>query len=381
MAADELDRPLGLTPPGRKGIAPRTAIVAAGVAAAILIAAGAGWMLLSAGDGGGTTATAAIGSGGADRTGSTLPMLPTAPEDDGIVISEADFGDMLGEPAATDEVVIYNPSDPPPMRLAAAPVIALVEDTADGPLPRIADSGLTPLEIYARPADEEALAGPRIAIVVGGIGIDPDATRNAIANLPGTVTLAFAPYGNDLSGDLASARAAGHEVMLQVPMEPFNYPMNDPGPNTLTLDADTETNIARLHWFLGRLTNYVGIVNYMGARFTGDSRALKPVIAEIGDRGLLWLDDGSSPMSRAAEIGPGAAPFLKADLVLDGDLSAASIDRQLQQLVTIAKERGTAIGTATAFPVTVDRVAAFVRAAASRGIAVVPVSALAAKRT
>ena len=32
---------------------------------------------------------------------------------------------------------------------------------------------------------------------------------------------------------VARAREAGHEVLLEVPMEPFDYPDNDPGPQTL----------------------------------------------------------------------------------------------------------------------------------------------------
>ena len=101
---------------------------------------------------------------------------------------------------------------------------------------------------------------------------------------------------------MAQARGAGHEVLLQIPLEPFNYPTTDPGPHTLTVDASASENLDRLHWLLGRMTNYVGVVNYMGARFTGEADALSPVIAEIGKRGLLYLDDGSSARSRAAEL-------------------------------------------------------------------------------
>ncbi len=195
------------------------------------------------------------------------------------------------------------------------------------------------------------------------------------------MTLAFAPYGDGLKKDTAAALSAGHEILLQVPLEPFNYPKTNPGPNTLTADASPEENLSRLHWFLGRMTNYVGVINYMGARFTSETAAMAPVIKDIGQRGLLYLDDGSSARSEAANVASGVAPFLRADVILDADLSADAIDEKLSQLVSIARQRGYAIATATAFPMTIDRVAEFAKAAADRGITIVPATALASGRS
>ena len=370
MAADDLNKPLGLDKATRP--VPALYLGIAGIAAAaVAVVAGLVWFAAPANKG--PVATAVINApGGAppiapDRTGSTPPQGLTEVAPTGGL---SDLG----------EVVIHDPSEPQPLRLAALPDRALVEDGPDGPLPRVAADGTRPLDAYARPSTTDG-RDPRIAIVVGGIGIDPDTTRQAIAVLPGAVTLAFAPYGDNLQAALTDARTAGHEILLQVPLEPYNYPKTDPGPKTLTADATPEENIDRLHWFLGRITNYVGVVNYMGARFTGDAGLLAPVIAEIGQRGLLYLDDGSSPRSRAAEVAGGIAPFVAADMVLDADLSAEAIDQRLRQLQAIARERGYAIATATAFPVTVERIAAFAKAAADKGFDIVPLSALVAGRS
>jgi polysaccharide deacetylase 2 family uncharacterized protein YibQ len=280
-----------------------------------------------------------------------------------------------GSLTAVGKVTITAPGDTPVMQLAAAPTPALVEKGRYGPLPKIAADGTRPLDAYARPADG-SVRDARIAIVIGGVGIDPAGTEQAIA-LPGPVTLALAPYGATLGATMADARAGGHELLLQVPLEPFNYPKTDPGPRTLTVDAAPAENIDRLAWLMSRTTNYVGVVNYMGARFTGETAALGPVLIEVGRRGLLYLDDGSSARSRALELA-GKAPVLRADLVLDADLTPAAIDEKLKQLRAIARERGYAIATGTAFPVTVERIAEFARSAADRGFVIVPVSALAA---
>ena len=49
------------------------------------------------------------------------------------------------------------------------------------------------------------------------------------------MTLAFSPYADDLPRSVAKARAAGHEILLQVPLEPYGYPDVDPGPPLLTV--------------------------------------------------------------------------------------------------------------------------------------------------
>ncbi len=387
--ADDLTKPLGLTAAGSTNRW-RLAVALVGGCAILAAGAGAAWFARDAGP----TATAAINAPAAgapslaDRTGTiarpadtpaaaattaaTAPIDPNAP---GLVeIKPAtDSGPGLTE---VGKVVIYDPSKPPPMKLASLPDHALVETSKYGPLPRIAADGRRPLDVYARPSDP-GTGNARIAIVIGGVGIDPDGTQRAIADLPGTVTLAFAPYGDDLDRILAAARSSGHEILLQLPLEPYNYPQVDPGPKTLTVKATAAQNLDRLHWLMGRLTNYVGVVNYMGALFTSETPALTPVLADVGQRGLLYLDDGSSPRSVARSVATGRVPFLKADLVLDTDLTAAAIDNRLQLLQTVARDRGYAIATATAFPTTIDRVAAFIKDAADHNITVVPLSALA----
>ena len=119
-------------------------------------------------------------------------------------------------------------------------------------IPKIGADGARPAEIYARPVKPQAGRAdqPRIAIVIDGLGIGANGTTEALAKLPAPVTFAFAPYGTDLERWVARARGEGHEVLLQVGMEPFDYPDNDPGPQTLLTSLTAEQNIDRLHWFL-----------------------------------------------------------------------------------------------------------------------------------
>jgi polysaccharide deacetylase 2 family uncharacterized protein YibQ len=258
----------------------------------------------------------------------------------------------------------------------------LLENSRHGALPRIAPDGARPSEVYASPV--KAIAGkpkaPRVAIVIGGLGIGAASTSEALGKLSPAVTFAFAPYAGDLERLVGRARAEGHEVLLQVPMEPFDYPDNDPGPQTLLTSLDAGQNIDRLHWLMSRFQGYVGLANFMGARFTASEPALSPVLREAAKRGLIYLDDGSSQRSLASQIaGANNLPFAKADVVIDQVPASADVERALGRLETIARERGVAVGVAGALPVAIERIAKWAKAAEGRGVLLVPITAVANK--
>jgi polysaccharide deacetylase 2 family uncharacterized protein YibQ len=163
-------------------------------------------------------------------------------------------------------------------------------------------------------------------------------------------------------------------------MEPFDYPDNDPGPQTLLTSLDAGQNVDRLHWLMSRLQGYVGIAGFMGARFTASEVALAPVLRETAKRGLIYFDDGASPRSLASQIaGANNLAFAKSDVMIDAVPTAADIDKALARLEGIARDRGTAIGAAGALPVSIDRIARWAKAAESRGLLLVPITAVVAK--
>ncbi|MBX3520148.1 MAG: divergent polysaccharide deacetylase family protein [Xanthobacteraceae bacterium] len=253
----------------------------------------------------------------------------------------------------------------------------LIEPSKHGSLPKIGPDGVRPLDAYASPIPVATSgADSMIAIVITGLGVSESSTNDAISKLPAAVTLGFVPYGNELQRWVARARSTGHEVLLQIPMEPFDYPDNDPGPQTLTASAPKDQNIDRLHYFLSRTQGYVGVANFMGARFTANEEALATVFGETGKRGLLFLDDGTSPRSVAPKAAARTkAPFLKADVVIDSKAEWAEIDAALVKLEAIAAEKGIAIATASSLPVTIERLARWAKTLETRGIRLVPVSA------
>src|SRR5262249_20893547 len=210
---------------------------------------------------------------------------------------------------------------------------------------------------------------------VTGLGISSTATGEAL-KLPRAVSLAFAPYGSDLDRIASRARGEGHEILLRLPMEPFDYPDNDPGPQTLLTSLAPEQNTDRMHWLMSRFQGYVGVANYMGSRFTSNDTALTPMLREVAKRGLMYLDDGSSPRSLAGQIaGSNGLPFAKASVVLDAVPTPSEIERALARLETMARDGGVAVGVATALPVSIAHLAKWAKSAQSRGFMLVPISA------
>lgn len=281
-------------------------------------------------------------------------------------------------PASSDSsIVIHDPSAKGQnLRVAHLPDRALVEQSEIGPLPVRAADGRRPFDVYARPWS--GARGARVAIVIGGLAVSQTGTQEAIASLPAEVTLAFASGGNSIDRWMQTARQAGHEILMQVPMEPFDYPNVDPGKNTLTVDASAAENAERLHIALSRTTNYVGVMNYLGGRFVAESAAMKPVMDELAARGLMFLDDGTSARSLAEQLAAGArGPYAAADLHIDKTRERGDILKKLDEAERTARAKGYAIAIGSAFQGTVSAVTEWVAEARKRGIEIVPVSALA----
>ena len=252
--------------------------------------------------------------------------------------------------------------------LPAAPIAGLSQPGPNGALPTIASDGRVPAQAYARPFRSNGR--PRVALIVGGLGLNAVTTRAAIERLPAEVTLSFVPYAEGLQTWIDMARAQGHEVMLEMPMEPTGYPDNDPGPYTLLASGQPADITARMNWLLGRATGYFGVTNYMGDRFASSDAGMNAFLGILRQRGVAFLDDGS--MTRR----PGAWARASANRIIDEQQTPAAIVGQLNALEALAKGNGQALGTGFSYPVTVEAVARWTADLDARGLQLAPASAM-----
>ena len=251
----------------------------------------------------------------------------------------------------------------------------LIEQSEYGPLPRISDGGMRPLDAYSQ--SNGTVGANRIAVIVGGLGLSQTGTQQAIRLLPSEITLGFSPFGNSLQRWVQVARREGHEVVLQLPMEPLGYPTIDPGPRTLNSQVETGENLKNLRWSLARMTNYPLVMNYLGAGVSNKSKVMRPILQEVRQRGLGYIDDGTVQVSQALNIARDLSlPHAKGSMLIDTSRNPDSIRAKLKNLESIAKQRGFVIGTASAFPQTVKVIAEWAEEAKRRDILLVPVSNL-----
>ena len=260
--------------------------------------------------------------------------------------------------------------------LPPAPLAGFTERNANGLLPIIAANGRTPAQAYARPFTRQA-DKPMISVIIGGLGFNARATQQAIDELPPEVTLSFVPYAQDLQTWIDRARAAGHEVMLELPMEPFDPDADDTGPQTLLASAPAAQNVTRLEQLLGKAAGYFGVTNYQGARFATSSSAAQPVVQQLRRRGLAFLTSGLGQRTALALAAQSAGlSSASADRIIDVRREADAIDDQLLNLEALALQNQSAIGAGFAYPVTIEQVGRWARDVSTRGYQLAPASAV-----
>lgn len=294
-------------------------------------------------------------------------------------------GRAAGPELASPDYRLTRSPEPPPLSTATdalaapgafsggalppAPIAGVSRKTAEGILPVIAPGGLTPARAYARPF--KASGRPRVAIVIGGLGLDPELTRQAIESLPPQVTLAFSPYAPNLQDWINRARERGHEILLEAPMEPEDYPENDPGPYTLRARAQPAETVRKLEWILGRATGYFGVTNRMGERFVKSPEGMSALTGALRSRGLAFVDSGIAAGSGGGDL------RASGDQVLDRVLSPTAIDEALLRVEATALQKGQGLGMTQAYPLTLRQVASWASQIESRGYQLAPASALA----
>jgi polysaccharide deacetylase 2 family uncharacterized protein YibQ len=260
---------------------------------------------------------------------------------------------MFGPPKGALAIVMAPTGDGAEIAVENPPEIAVPADPAQ----------------FRRPAPA-ADGRPRVAVLVRGLGVSTGLTDSAIGTLPPDITLGLSAYGRTLQKQVDAARAAGHEVFLDVPVEPRGFPANDAGPKALLTSLTPEENAARLAWALDRASGYPGIVFAPGSPAADSQAVMAPLTGLPAAHGLIWAQ------SRARGLEGAAAALLSADVVLDATATPAAIDAALEQLEAVARSKGSALGFANAYPVSVARLAAWSTQLEARGIQLVPASAL-----
>lgn len=294
------------------------------------------------------------------------PTPPAPKAEPAPVVTEPEPGLTAEEEEAPPPAA---PEPPPKPAMATLP-----PPTPVAPTPPASTPPGTPLwkknAVPAKlPADK-----PAIAIVIDDMGVDRKRSARTVT-LPAPLTLAWLPYAQDLSGQARAARAAGHELLLHIPMEPSVQA--DPGPDALLVKLDKGEILRRAKAALDSFDGYVGVNNHMGSRFTADHAAMAPVLAEIARRGLLWLDSRTTPKTAGPAIAQDLKmPHVGRDVFLDNEMTVASVRAQLAKTEQVARHQGFAIAIGHPHDATIEALASWLPEMQKRGFVLVPVSAV-----
>ena len=274
-------------------------------------------------------------------------------------------------------------ANPPPKKNVAVllphPDPALIEQTNVGALPIIGKGGRMPWRVYSRPFNILEKR-PRVAVIIAGLGVSRSATESALRELPPEVTFAFAPYAKDLPEWINTARKAGHEILLDAPMESQDFPRSDPGPNGLLVKLGDDRNVKRLHWLLSRFSGFIGVTTILGDRFASDRKAMQPILLDLKRRGLMFLDGNIDQKSVGGAVAAGVGmAYAINDRIIDTVANSAAIDFRLSEIDLVIKSKGSAVAIGRPYPVTIRRLKRWLAKLTEKGFVLAPLSALAIK--
>lgn len=223
-------------------------------------------------------------------------------------------------------------------------------------------------------------AAPRIVIIIDDLGLDEEATIR-LGQAVGPYTLAFLPYAQNLARQTSAVSAAGHELMVHLPMQSHRKSA-DPGENALLADLSYEEFSSRIDWNLSRFTGYVGVNNHMGSRLTEDPTLMVRLMSRLRQDGLLFVDSLTTPNSMGRRAAKALdVPFIARDVFLDNEQDARYIARQLETTEKIARLRGYAIAIGHPYEETLTALEAWEKTLEFKGLQLVPVSQVMAEIT
>lgn len=224
------------------------------------------------------------------------------------------------------------------------------------------------------PVERSSKMPPQIAIIIDDMGVNAEGSARA-TRLPPYVTLSYLPYANDIQKQVDAAKAAGHEVLLHLPMQPQSA--LSPGPDALRTGMENEAFQATLAKNLDRFTGYDGVNNHMGSLLTQNEGAMRLVMTTMKDRGLFFIDSRTTPRTQACQVAQDSAvPCVQRDVFLDDNPSPASIRKQLAYTLYVAQRHGRAVAIGHPHPDTLTELEHWLALNQNEGIAFVPVKKL-----
>ena len=250
----------------------------------------------------------------------------------------------------------------------------LLRDTPFGKIPIPAPDGRIAMHYY-RNSFDGGDGAPTVSLILGGLGLNKALTERAIDELPPEISLSFAPYAKDLEFWTEKARKAGHEVLIELPMENYSGDPSALGAAGLLTSRSSAENLQRLDWLMSRFGGYFAATNYQGGKFAADDDAMAPILTKLTEAGVGYIDDTGAASALAAQTGASVASVTRVLPPAPDDSARLRIKRELNALEKLAKRDGGALAKAYAFSATIDEIAEWSQGLERKDVALAPASA------
>ena len=258
--------------------------------------------------------------------------------------------------------------------LPKAPIAGLTRQSAFGPVPSKASG--SPLLAYRRSFRPQAGKQP-VSLIIGGLGVNRGLTQDAIESLPADVTLSFAAHSVGLQEWVNTARADGHEVLIEIPMESADFDPTDPGADrALRISLPPAENGRRLDWMLSRAQGYAGLINFNGDAFLTRADVAAPYMDRLSQTGLGFITDGAfEAPSLPALASSVRQPFKAGHGLIDPDPIARVISARLSGLSEAAKSGSHPVGVGFSYPETLAEVQSWMATLDAQNLQLAPATA------
>ena len=191
-----------------------------------------------------------------------------------------------------------------------------------------------------------------IAIIIDDIGHNWSAGERAM-DIQAHLTFAVLPETQHAVRLANYAHNAGKEVMLHLPME---NNMHQPLGSLALTSGLSEKGVAMVVDQAIRLVPFAsGINNHMGSALTQEPQAMVWLMRAVKRHKLFFVDSRTTHKTVASQIAlQQDIQTASRDVFLDNDQSLYGIDKEFRRLLTLAKQRRTAVAIGHPYPSTLQ---------------------------
>lgn len=196
--------------------------------------------------------------------------------------------------------------------------------------------------IYYAPSGVYSEKKPQIAVIVDDFGYYEGDLLDDFLSLPAPITLSILPDLPYSRKVMEKAVENGYETFIHIPMEPINYPRNDPGSNAIFVHLSEREIVKRMQGYIRQLPDCIGANNHMGSLATADKDVMRYVLQVLKNNNLFFIDSyttsSSVAYSTAQEM---MIPSFKRDIFLDQpDTTDKTLQEKMREIDNMIHQKG-----------------------------------------